>query len=80
MSTKNSWIVDNFSCGASLGELIVWGAIAQDWRGRVTLGFGGNGGYPHKNYNYDERMASEQPPSFLSPTTTSGWKIQRETE
>lgn len=79
LSTKNSWIVDNFSCGASLEELTVWGAIAQDWRGRVTLGPGG-AGYPHKNYNYDERLAAEQPPSFLSPTTTSGWKIERETE
>ncbi len=79
LSTKNSWIVDNFSCGTSLNELIVWGAIAQDWRGRVTLG-GGGGGYPHKNYNYDERLKTEQPPSFLSPTTTSGWKITRETE
>jgi hypothetical protein len=79
LSTKNSWIVDNFSCGASLNELTVWGAIAQDWRGRVTKGPGG-GGYPHKNYNYDERLATDQPPSFLSPTTTTGWKIQRETE
>jgi len=79
LSTKNSWIVDNFSCGNSLGELTVWGAIAQNWRGRVTLGPGG-GGYPHKNYNYDERLKTEQPPSFLSPTTTSGWKITRETE
>jgi hypothetical protein len=76
LSTKNSWIVDNFACGSSLNELIVWGAIAQDWRGRVTSG----GGYPHKNYNYDERFKTEQPPSFLSPSTTSGWKITRETE
>ncbi|MGO8907451.1 MAG: hypothetical protein ACLQMH_17775, partial [Solirubrobacteraceae bacterium] len=79
LSTKNSWIVDNFTCGKSLNELIVWGAIAQNWRGRVTQG-GSGGGYPHKNYKYDERMKTEQPPSFLAPSTTGGWTIQRETE
>jgi Tfp pilus assembly protein PilX len=79
LSTENSFIVDNFSCGESLKELTVWGAIAQNWRGRVTLGPGG-GGYPHKNYNYDERLQTEQPPNFLSPETTGGWKVTRETE
>jgi len=79
LSTKNSWIVDNFTCGKSLNELVVWGAIAQDWRGRVTQG-GSGGGYPHKNYKYDERLKNEQPPSFLSPSTTGGWTIERETE
>ncbi len=79
LSTKNSWIVDNFTCGKSLNELIVWGAIAQNWRGRVTEGPGG-GGYPHKNYKYDERLRTDQPPSFIAPTTTGGWTIERETE
>jgi hypothetical protein len=78
LSTKNSWIVDNFTCGNSLGELIVWGAVAQNWRGPV--GNSGGGGYHHKNYKYDERLRTNQPPSFLSPSTTGGWTIQRETE
>ena len=83
LSTKNSFIVDNFTCGASLGELIVWGAIAQNWRGRVTGGasfFGTtSGGYPEKNYNYDERLATKQPPNFLSPNSSGGWELERET-
>ena len=77
LSTKHSWIVDNFTCGKPLGELTVWGTIAQFWRGRVTAGFGG-GGYI-KSYNYDDRLATNQPPSFLAPTTTGGWKASRET-
>ena len=83
LSTKNSFIVDNFACGASLGELIIWGAIGQNWRGRVTGGasfFGTtSGGYPEKNYNYDERLATKQPPNFLSPNSSGGWELERET-
>jgi Tfp pilus assembly protein PilX len=78
LSTKNSFIVDNFTCGNLLGTLTIWGAIAQNWRGRVTGGPTIGGGYT-KSYNYDERLATEQPPNFLSPTSTSGWRITRET-
>lgn len=77
LSTNHSWIVDNFMCGAELGTLTVWGVIAQEWRGRVTAG-AGKGGYL-KNYNYDERFKTKQPPNFLSPTTTD-WKVTRETQ
>jgi hypothetical protein len=81
LSTKHSFIVDHFLCGNKLGTLHVWGAIAQFWRGRVccatTLEPGS--GYT-KEYNYDERLKTDQPPSFLSPTSTGGWKIERETE
>jgi hypothetical protein len=77
LSTKHSWIVDNYKCGAPLGKLTVWGSIAQFWRGPV--GTAGNPGTGYiKNYNYDERLAAQQPPSFLSPTSTS-WKLSRET-
>jgi hypothetical protein len=77
LSTKHSWIVDNYECGASLGKLTVWGSIAQFWRGPV--GTSGNSGTGYiKNYNYDERLAAQQPPNFLSPSSTS-WKLSRET-
>jgi hypothetical protein len=79
LSTNNSWIVDNFNCGAELGTLTVWGVIAQYWRGRVTGGITEGGGGYLKSYNYDERLKSKQPPNFLSPTTTD-WKITRETQ
>jgi Tfp pilus assembly protein PilX len=78
LSTKHSWIVDNYKCGAKLEKLTVWGSIAQYWRGPV--GEGGSPGHGYlKNYNYDQRLASQQPPSFLSPTSTT-WKLSRETE
>lgn len=76
LSTKHSWIVDNYLCGASLGTLTVWGSIAQFWRGPVGRS---PDGYATKNYNYDERLKTNQPPSFLSPTTTGAWKVERET-
>jgi hypothetical protein len=75
LSTHHSFIVDNFECGAGLGELKVWGSIAQFWRGPV--GLIGGAGYL-KDYNYDERLATNTPPQFLSPSTTS-WKGGRVT-
>jgi hypothetical protein len=76
LSTKHSWIVDNYKCGSGLGKLTVWGSIAQFWRGPVGTS-GGSTGYI-KNYNYDQRLASQQPPNFLSPSTTT-WHLSRET-
>jgi hypothetical protein len=75
LSTHHSFIVDNFKCGAQLGELNVWGSIAQFWRGPVGTG-GSSTGYI-KNYNYDDRLATAQPPEFLSSTTS--WRLSRET-
>jgi hypothetical protein len=31
-----------------------------------------------KNYNYDEGLVIQQPPNFLSPSSTQ-WKLSRET-
>lgn len=76
LSTKHSWIVDNYLCGSTLSTLTVWGSIAQYWRGPVGSGAHG---FSSKSYNYDERLSTNQPPSFLSPTTTGAWKAERET-
>lgn len=79
LSTDNSFVVDNFRCGSSLGELSVYGAIAQDYRGAVGT-FSGTksvSGY-EKNYIYDNRLATDEPPYFLSPLK-AGWKVIRET-
>jgi hypothetical protein len=76
LSTNHSWIVDNYKCGNQLGTLTVWGSIAQFWRGPV--GTSGGSGYV-KNYNYDDRLANQQPPSFLAPTNATSWKVSRET-
>ncbi len=73
LSTSNSFLVDNFACGNSLGDLNIFGAIAQNFRGIV--GTTGNTGYL-KNYNYDERLATDEPPYFLAPLK-AGWEVTR---
>jgi len=75
LSTSHSFLVDNYQCGSQLGHLNTDGAIAQNFRGIV--GLVGRSGYL-KNYNYDERLATDEPPYFLAPLK-AGWKIARET-
>lgn len=75
LATKHSFAVDNYNCGSQLGELNVYGAIAQNFRGIV--GTSGSTGYI-KNYNYDQRLATDEPPYFLEPLNT-GWEVARET-
>jgi hypothetical protein len=73
LSTHHSFIVDNYNCGSKLGNLTVWGSIAQFWRGPVGTTTGS--GYI-KDYTYDERLEGNTPPQFISPTTTA-WKSGR---
>jgi Tfp pilus assembly protein PilX len=75
LSTSHSFLVDNYSCGEELGKLNEYGAIAQDYRGPV--GTSGGTGYL-KDYKYDGRMATDEPPYFLAPLK-AGWRIIRET-
>ncbi len=77
LSTEHSFIVDHYDCGANLGKLHIYGAIAQNYRGAVGTGggFGGGTGYL-KDYKSDERLATEEPPYFLAPLK-AGWKIGR---
>ena len=84
MSLNHSFIVDNYNCSPSLGTLTVNGGIAQDFRGAVGT-FSGSASNPTlasgyiKQYNYDERLAYEEPPFFLNPTSTT-WDVIREDE
>jgi hypothetical protein len=75
LSTSHSFVVDNYGCGSGLGNLNVYGAIGQKFRGIV--GQLGGSGYI-KNYLYDERLATDEPPYFLAPLK-AGWRIIRET-
>jgi hypothetical protein len=81
LSTAHSFLVDNDNCGSAseTGKLNIYGAIAQKFRGIVAVG---NGTYVEhgytKDYNYDERLATDEPPYFLAPLK-AGWKIIRET-
>ena len=79
LTLAHSFIVDNWHCGSPLGDLNVFGAIAQRFRG--TVGTGGTSistGY-RKNYVYNDRLRYREPPFFLDPVKAS-WRISRETE
>jgi Tfp pilus assembly protein PilE len=78
LSTNHSFVVDNYNCGSKLKNLNVWGAIAQKFRGPVGTGSGGGGTGYEKEYQYDDRLATGEPPYFLAPLK-AGWKIARET-
>lgn len=75
MGIQHSFIVDNYDCGASLGNLTINGAVAQYFRG--TVGRSGASGYI-KKYSYDDRLKVTVPP-FLFDIATSGWHVTRET-
>lgn len=74
MSVLHSFTVQNYSAdsGNPKGKLNVLGAIAQKFRGAVATTSGGAivSGYT-KNYLYDQRMAYQAPPKFLSPVSTT---------
>jgi Tfp pilus assembly protein PilX len=76
LALNHSFIVDNYDCGNQLGTLHVYGAIAQLFRGPV--GTIGNSGYL-KDYRYDDRLATTEPPYFLNPVSAH-WSVSRETE
>jgi hypothetical protein len=75
LSTTHSFVVDNYNCGAKLGDIHLYGALAQNYRGIV--GTSGGTGY-FKDYKYDQRLAVDEPPYFLNPLN-AGWKVSRET-
>ena len=76
LALNHSFIVDNWACGNSLGNLNVDGAIAQNFRGPV--GTSGGTGYI-KNYIYNRRLKYREPPYFLDPQLAS-WRVSRQTE
>jgi Tfp pilus assembly protein PilX len=80
LAVAHSFIVDNYDCGSPLGTLYVYGTIGQLFRGTVGTHNGGTitSGYT-KDYVYDDRLASLEPPYFLNPVSAA-WYIQRETE
>jgi hypothetical protein len=73
LAIDHSFIVDHYDCGGGLGTLNVTGAIAQKYRGPV--GTTGTPGY-NKDYNYDDRLRYQEPPSFLNPLEAA-WHVQR---
>jgi hypothetical protein len=76
LALTHSFLVDNWYCGTSLGDLTVEGAIAQRFRGPV--GTTGGTGY-FKDYEYNDRLRYREPPFFLDPVQAS-WRISRQNE
>ena len=80
LALNHSFIHDNWHCGAPTGDLRVYGAIAQKFRGPVGTGNGvtPSTGY-RKEYVYNDRLRYREPPYFLDPVQAS-WRISRSTE
>jgi len=78
LSLTQSFFVDNWFCGASLGTLRVYGAIAQKYRGPVSRDntgvAGGHSGFD-KAYAYDSKLKYRSPPHFLDPVNAQ-WRVQ----
>gem|GEM_PF-966778 len=79
LSLTKSFLVDNWFCGAPLGTLRVYGAIAQKFRGPVTRDntgvLAGASGYVVKDYIYDTKFKYRSPPLFLDPVQAQ-WRVQ----
>jgi hypothetical protein len=78
LALNHSFMVDNYGCGVTPGQLSLHGAIAQYYRGAVSTGAGSPSTGYAKNYNYDDRLASILPP-YLFDISNSGWHVSRET-
>lgn len=76
LSLNHSFTVQNFGYGQHnrLGQLSVFGAIAQKYRGPVgTGGASPTTGYL-KDYVYDQRLKYISPPHFMDPVN-SAWHV-----
>jgi type II secretory pathway pseudopilin PulG len=85
VSLTQSFIVDNWFCGAPLGRLTILGAVAQKHRGPLrrdnTIGgaIAGTSGFDDKDYKYDDRLKYRSPPHFLDPVQAQ-WRVQIRSE
>ena len=66
LSVGHTFQVQNYPYG-DRGDLTVYGALAQKFRGTVASG---SNGYA-KDYEYDTRFRNIAPPKFLTPTSTT---------
>ena len=72
LSVFHSFYAQNWECGDTLGEITVFGAIAQKYAGKLgTADTSGVliHGY-NKAFNYDNRLKYLEPPYFLNLTTS----------
>ena len=80
LALNDSFVVDNWRCGAPLGVLTMKGAIAQRFRGAVGTFSGASKTHGYsKDYNYDDRLRYRSPPYFLDPISAA-WRVVRNNE
>lgn len=80
LSVKQSFTVQNYDKGNRLGTLRVLGGIYQAYRGPVGTGGGSGGGTGYaKQYDFDNRLRSLPPPSFLDPAAAP-WEFDGSAE
>jgi hypothetical protein len=77
LTLEHSFIVQQYQFGSGLGDLNLFGTIAQRFRGPVGT-TGGSTGYS-KKYVYDTRMRYAPPPYFLDPVR-SAWGVKTYSE
>ncbi len=70
---QHSFLVQKYGEGGSQGTLLVYGSIAQRWRGIVGTGTGTTGYI--KLYQYDTRLTYSSPPYFPK-WAKSQWKLR----
>jgi Tfp pilus assembly protein PilX len=65
----------------ALCQLTINGTVAQNFRGRIGESQGATPNYAGyvKNYWYDQRLETIEPPYFLDPVTAA-WQVKRVTE
>ncbi len=76
LALQHSFIVDDYNCGAQLGNLTVNGAIVQMFRGVVGTNGSVGTGYL-KAYSYDDRLQYLAPP-YLFDILNAAWTLSRE--
>jgi hypothetical protein len=69
LAFNGEYTAENYSFGANMGTLTLFGSVAEAYRGRLA-GTSTGSGYG-KQYIYDPRLATLTPPSFLPPALFS---------
>lgn len=73
---NGGFYVRNYASRAKSGSLTVYGGIVENNRGAVGQG---EKGFQTKKYTYDERFATNPPPSYPTVTNVYTWSNWKET-
>ncbi len=81
MSLRHTFQVDNMVC-EDLGTLTFNGSISLYWGFHSVQTFNGSAfGYAKRDWTYDTRLRTNEPPHFINPLNSDGrWSSARRTE